>query len=54
MKKQYVNPTMEVVEMNTKCNILAGSLTSSGGSVNMYESAGDGGGALGRESDWDE
>ena len=25
MKKTYINPTMEVVELKTKCSILAGS-----------------------------
>ena len=53
MKKQYVNPTMEVVEMNTKCNILAGSggLTTGSTTGEEYTSTDV---SYSRESDWDE
>lgn len=49
MKKQYINPTMEVVEMKMHSQLMAGSKNAS-----VSESEQSNESALGREYEWDE
>jgi len=53
MKKTYINPTMDVVELNMAQQLLAGSAARfddlGGGEVNLVDDDPDDGAALGRE-----
>ncbi len=53
MKKTYINPTMDVVELNMAQQLLAGSAARfddlGGGEVNLVDDDPDDGPALGRE-----
>lgn len=53
MKKTYINPTMDVVELNMAQQLLAGSAARfddlGGGEVNLVDDNPDDGAALGRE-----
>ncbi|MBQ8657357.1 MAG: hypothetical protein IJ527_09980 [Prevotella sp.] len=54
MKKQYINPTMDIVAMKIESNLMAGSWGGGKGSEDLKDVGGKvGGGALGRENDFD-